>query len=252
LRISPQGSATHPRHGFGAARVPSDSPLTRRRARRLAVVACACMLWLGMPNSPAAAAEDGGCSAWDVDYAIVGSLLLKDTKFGAANGVYPQGTGTLRLHVEAGAPRAPRQVRLMSYEFDSRFTVKASFAVWSTTVLTASHTHVAVSCGGAARGTFTHGAVVWNSGVAGFQSEGTLQCDGNVCGSFGAPPAGSSPLHEPPATVAFKPFRFTPDEHTFSMEYAQISHSDSPRQTAYLALAGRETRRACVSLPACR
>jgi hypothetical protein len=59
-------------------------------------------------------------------------------------------------------------------------------------------------------------------------------------------PQGSSPLHEQPAAVTFKPFHFSPDGRTLTMPYTRVSHSEAPRQTAYVAFAGRETSRTCV------
>jgi hypothetical protein len=204
-------------------------------------------------GASAPADADEGCATSDVDYNVVGTLLLKDTQFGAANGVYPLGAGKVRLRFENGAPGTEPQAKLMSYELDNHFTVKASFALWSTKVVTDSRTTVASTCDGAARGTVEHGDVVWKTAVDGYRSDGTLDCEGNVCGNFGAPPHGSSQIHEPPANVAFKPFHFSADGRTFSMEYARISHSDSPHQTGYLSLAGRETKRSCVTAQlACR
>jgi hypothetical protein len=201
---------------------------------------------IGASTSGPADASEETCAASDVDYAVVGTLLIKDTQFGAANGVYPLGAGKARVRFETASPGAPATARLMSYELDNRFTVKASFAAWSTTVVTESRTTVANGCDGAARGTLEHGDVVWGTPVDGYRSDGTLACSGNVCGKFGAPPAGSSPLHEA-AAVKFSPFHLSPDGATFTMPYTRVSHSDSPRQTAYLALAGRQTRRSCVT-----
>ena len=207
---------------------------------------------IGASTSTPADADEG-CSTSDVDYNVVGTMMLKDTQFGAANGVYPLGNGKVRIRFENGAPGTAPQAKLMSYDFDSHFTVKASFALWSTKVVTDSHTTVANSCDGAAHGTVDHGDVVWNTAVGGYRSDGTLDCDGNVCGNFGAPPHGSSPLHEAPTNVPFKPFHFSADGRTFSMPYTQVSHSDSPKQTTYLSIAGRETKRSCVTAEiACR
>ena len=202
---------------------------------------------VGAGGSHVADADEPTCSVADVDYAVAGSLLLKDTQFGAADGVYPLGAGKVRLRFETAQSGGGREARLMSYELDNHLTVNASFALWSTKVVTESRTRVANECDGAAKGTVRHGDVVWSTKVDGYQSDGTLHCEGNVCGKFGAPPAGSSPLHEAPESVSFKPFHFNPDGRTFSMEYSQVSHSESPRRTAYLALSGRETKRTCVT-----
>ncbi len=215
-----------------------------------AAVLTALSLALATTSTPADAEE--ACAVSDVDYDVVGNLLIKDTQFGAANGVYRMGDGRLRLRFEKGADGATRTTHLMSYDFDNHFTVKASFAAWSTAVETQSRTTVANECGGAAKGQFDGGNVVWSTPVDGYHSDGSLACSGNVCGKFGAPPAGTSPLHES-AAVTFSPFHFSPDGKTFTMEYTRVSHSDSPRQTAYLSLSGREAKRTCVqTVAACQ
>jgi hypothetical protein len=220
--------------------------------RFLVATGALAVITIGAGTSQIAAAEEE-CSVSDVDYTVVGRLLLKDTQFGAANGVYPLGAGKVRLRFEKGTRGEVRDAKLMSFDLDNHLTVSASFALWSTKVVTESHTSVVNACDGAAHGTLNNGDVVWSTKVDGYHSDGTLDCSGNVCGKFGAPPAGSSPLHEAPAAVAFKPFHFSPDGHTFSMEYTQVSHSDSPRQTGYLALSGRETKRSCVTqIAACQ
>ena len=215
---------------------------TRKLAASAAVVAS---LALAFATTSTPADADGECSVTDVDYAVVGNLLIKDTQFGAANGVYRMGDGKLRLRLENRPDGATRTARLMSYDFQNHFTVKASFAAWSTAVETQSRTTIASDCDGAAKGTLSQNEVVWSTPVDGYHSDGSLACTGNVCGKFGAPPAGTSPLHEA-ANVRFSPFRFGPDGKTFSMDYTRVSHSDSPKQTAYVSLSGRETKRVCV------
>jgi hypothetical protein len=219
-------------------------PMVQRFVTAAGVVAA---IAVGAGGTHVADADEPTCSVSDVDYSVVGSLLLRDTQFGAANGTYPLGAGKIRLRFKAPEGGGPHEARLMSYELDNHLTVNASFALWSTKVVTDSHTRVANDCDGAAKGTVSNGDVVWSTKVDGYQSDGTLNCEGNVCGKFGAPPTGSSALHEPPESVSFKPFHFNPDGHTFTMDYAKVSHSDSPKRTAYLALSGRETHRTCVT-----
>jgi len=67
--------------------------------------------------------------------------------------------------------------------------------------------------------------------------------DGVICPT----PPGSSALHEAFADVVFKPFHFSPDGKTFTMEFSKVSHSDSPKQTNFVSLSGRETKRVCVT-----
>jgi hypothetical protein len=167
------------------------------------------------------AAADESCAVSDVEYAIVGSLFVKDTQFGAANGRYPLGAGRMRVRFESRPDSAPAHVKLMSYELDNHLTIKASFASWWTRVETRSRTFAAESCRGAAQGELRGGDVVWSTPVAGYHSDGSMECEGNVCGKYGAPPPGSSALHEAFADVVFKPFHFAPDGKTFTMGVQQ-------------------------------
>jgi hypothetical protein len=149
------------------------------------------------------AAADESCAVSDVEYAIVGSLFVKDTQFGAANGRYPLGAGRMRVRFESRPDSAPAHVKLMSYELDNHLTIKASFASWWTRVETRSRTFAAESCRGAAQGELRGGDVVWSTPVAGYHSDGSMECEGNVCGKY------------------FKPFHFAPDGKTFTMGVQQ-------------------------------
>jgi hypothetical protein len=117
--------------------------------------------------SPAAAADVTNCSAFDVEYVIVARMVLRDTAFGAANGVYPLGTGTVRLRFETRPAGAARQAKLVSYELDNHFTVKAVFALWATNVVTDARTTVASTCDGAAQGTLDGSDLTWRTKVEG-------------------------------------------------------------------------------------
>jgi len=206
-------------------------------------------LAVGASTAQTAHAAGESCAVSDVDYSVVSNLLIKDTQFGAADGLYPLGAGKVRVRYETAADGSPRTAKLMSYEVDNHLTVKASFALWSTKVVTESHTSVANSCEGAAKGQMSNkNDVVWRTAVDGYHSDGTLSCEGNVCGKFGAPSLGSSPLHET-APITFNPFHFDASGKSFSMDYTRLAHSDSPKQTTYLTLAGHETGRTCVTEP---
>jgi hypothetical protein len=216
-------------------------------ASKSVTLGIAALLAVAFLPTQAAAADDDPCSVSDVDYAVNGSLQIKDTQFGAADGNYPLGSGKARVRFEHGRD-GTTTTRLMSYDLDSRFTVKASFALWNTTVVTASHTKIDKSCEGASTGVLNGGDVVWSTPIDDYHSDGTIACEGNVCGKFGAPALGSTPLHES-QKVLFRPFHFGPDGKTFTMVGAKVSHSDSPKQTTYLSLSGREVSRACVATP---
>jgi hypothetical protein len=192
------------------------------------------------------AAEEGACPVSDVEYNVVTSVVIKNTVFGAANGVYPMGSGKITLRIAEQAGLA--SVKLMSYELANRLTVDARVAMLSTKVVTASHTSTAHdACAGSAQGTLHDGTLTWNSKVSGYRSDGTMECSGSMCGKFGAPPGGTSPFHDAPPAMKFSPFSFSPDRATFTMPYILASKSDSPRQTTYLALSGRRAKQSCAA-----
>lgn len=72
-----------------------------------------------------------------------------------------------------------------------------------------------------------------------------------MCGKFGAPQQGKSEYKPPASDVAFASFDMSPDLKTFSMAASQVSKSETPQQTTYLALAGRETKRTCLRAKPC-
>jgi hypothetical protein len=201
------------------------------------------MAALGVIVSSAHAAEassDAACLISDVEYDVRASVVVRDTLFGAANGVYPMGAGKLTLRVDGDA------VRMMSYDLANRLTVPVRIAMLSMAVVTTSRTSTASDpCNGSATGTLHGDTLVWGSTVSGYRSDGTQSCTGSMCGRFGAPPAGARPFHDVPAAVTLNPFRFSPDGSTFTMPYMFVSRSTSPKQTTYLALAGRRVKMSC-------
>ncbi len=203
-------------------------------------------------DSPSPPAEQG-CAAWDVSYTVSGKLQLSDTPRGAANGTYAVGPGKVVLRHDAGSGR----VTLLSFELPERFGIVAKNAFWTTHVDTNATARAAPpagagECGHVAEGAMRGRTVAWATRVRGWQTDGVVECKGSLCGSFGAPPKGSSPLHVGPNDIQFQPFEFGPDGKTFTMSSTFISKSDSPRQTAHLAFAGREVGRVCAPVSKCR
>ena len=86
----------------------------------------------------------------------------------------------------------------------------------------------------------------WEGRANGVRTDGTLVCEGFMCGKFGAPPSGTSEVHDGPTSIELKPFQFSPDMKTFTMPFALLSKSDSPKQRTLVSIAGREVQRACV------
>ena len=223
--------------------------MSARRIRHIVVVTAiasfGAILWRAFP---AEAVEDGTtCGVSDVEYDVVANVAVRNTILGTANGVYPLGSGKLTLRIDHEA------VQLMSYELANRLTVQARIGVVSATVVTASHTSTARDpCLGSAQGTLRANTLTWSSSVAGYRSDGTEDCSGAMCGRFGAPSSGTSPFHDASVAVTFNPFTFSPDGSTFTMPYALVSKSSSPRQTTYIALSGRRVKKSCTtSAPAC-
>jgi hypothetical protein len=222
--------------------------ISTRRLRHLIVVAVAAALGAVLMGNvqPARAAEDNACLVSDVEYDVAASVVVRNTPFGAANGVYAMGSGKITLRI-ADQP-GHEAVKLMSYELVNRLTVDAKVAMLSTRVVTASRTSTARdACEGSAQGTLRDGTLTWDSKVTGYRSDGTMECSGSMCGKFGAPPEGTSPFHDAPAAIRFSPFTFSADGSTFTMPYTLVSSSDSPRQTTYLGLSGRRVKRFCAA-----
>ena len=107
-------------------------------------------------------------------------------------------------------------------------------------------------CSHVAEGAMQGRTVAWATKVSGLQTDGKVDCVGSLCGSFGAPPKGTSPLHVGPNDVEFQPFEFGSDGKTFTMSSAFVSKTAQPQQTAHLALAGREVSRVCAPVITCR
>ena len=117
----------------------------------------------------------------------------------------------------------------------------------SATLVTETNSRAAADGNGLiTEGTLTDHTLAWSSPMRAYRTDGTTTCEGSLCGKFGAPPPGISEVHMGPRTVQPAPFQFGPDMKTFSMRYVQTAQSDSPKQTTYEAIAGREVRRTCV------
>ncbi len=247
------------RRRTGAARVQSEDRRRPQRAgygraRRLAGVGVL-FAFLGpwvAPRSTAADSATPPCDAWEIEYALSGRLALSDTPMNQADGVYPVGPGTLVLRMDDREGKAGGRVKMLSYEMRQNFTVVSKALFFTTTVVTNTTTRAAPdACGVAAEGILSGGTLLWDGPVHRVRSDGTLSCDGSLCGKFGAPPPGPSALHIGPSEILFQPFQFGAGLQTFTMARTFVSRTENPRQTAHLAIAGRETRRACVQVKPC-
>jgi hypothetical protein len=196
------------------------------------------------PHSASAEASPVECGIVDVQYDVAANLRISGTTMGAGDGVHRVGPGAIVLRFD----RRPGggSVKLLTYDLRERFAVEAKALFWTTRVTT----DVKVGASRSSRSVVAEGSLLdhtlrWDGKANGFRSDGTLTCDGSMCGQFGAPPSGKSEVHLGPSSIELKPFEFAADMKTFSMPYALVSESDSPSQRTQVAIAGREVRRAC-------
>jgi len=203
--------------------------------------------------SPAQAEQGAACDAWRIEYVTNVNLSISDTPMGAGDGVYKVGPGTVVLRFENKNGQPGGRVDMLQYRSREYFTVVSRALFWTTKVKTHTTTRATPdACGVIASGNLQSNTLSWSSPVRGCRTDGTLECDGSLCGKFGAPPAGVSDLHVAAHPVSFKPFRFGKDLKTFKMAFAFAAHTDAPKQTSHIALSGREISRTCVAAPTCR
>jgi hypothetical protein len=240
------------------AGIGDAAPIGMTSLGRSAFAALATFVVIGSAAAPsvkkAEAQEAEPCDVLEIEYATAGRLRLADTPMGAGDGLFDIGPGALTIRVANEGGKPGGAVTMRAYSMHEHFTVNAHAALWTTHVTTDTHTAVTPdACGDVAHGEMENGAIRWSTPLSGYRADGTLTCDGSMCGKFGAPPPGKSDFHSPHRVVTFQPFKISADGKTFTMSQVLVSHSESPKQTAYLALSGRETRRTCVqSTPQCR
>jgi hypothetical protein len=203
---------------------------------------------VGAQSDPAPPPCGGG---WQVDYALSGSLQLSDTPLGQGDGIYAVGPGSMTLRFDDIGAKPGGRATLVSYEMHEGFKVTAKTLFWATSVTTNTTTRATPDPCGPPQGLLRSATLAWSLPISGVRSDGTLFCEGSFCGKFGAPPPGLSDLHLPAHPVTFKSLQFSADLQTFTMASTFVSRSDAPKQTAHLALAGREVRRACLPVKPC-
>jgi hypothetical protein len=187
------------------------------------------------------------CPVVDIAYSFTASLRITETALAAGDGVHSIGPGTLVLRFD----RAKARVQLVTFDLKEHFAVSPKAVLWNGTVVTDAEMRATPDGSGAiAAGTFSDGTLRWAGPLHGYRTEGSLVCDGSLCGKFGAPPPGRSDIHSPPTVVHFQPLRFAEGGAAFQMPYALVSQSDSPRQKTYLSISGREANRSCLQAAA--
>jgi hypothetical protein len=202
---------------------------------------------LGLALAPTGArAQTPSCSSWRVDYTLAESLRLSDTPMGKGDGVYEVGPGSVELRFDDLDGQPGGRVEMVSYAMSEHFTIDSRALFWNAHVTTDTHTRGTPDANGVAAGRMQGATLTWTSPVRGYRTDGTLTCDGSLCGKFGAPPEGRSEIHIGPGPVTFSPFQFSRDLKTFTMGDTFVAKTDMPKQTAHVTLAGREVHRTCV------
>ncbi len=218
----------------------------------LAIVLLAVAL-TGSADEPAAHADEAPtCDAVEVDYALSANLELSDTPMGQGDSTHRIGPGVATLRYRTDAPQGT-PVQLVHYRTTERFTLTSRTLFFRTRVTTDTHTSTGTDgCGVVASGVLSDRSLVWSTNMRAVRTDGTLHCDGSLCGMLGAPPRGSSAVHVAPHDVRLNAWVFSPDRKTFTMGKTWVAHTDAPQQTSHIALAGRELRRRCVNVAPCR
>jgi hypothetical protein len=192
------------------------------------------------------ASEAPQCAAEEVEYALNGNLKLSDTPMGRGDGTYPIGPGKIVLRFEGN------EVTMRSLTMTEHFKIHVSAIFWTGNVVTdVVSTATPNRCSVAAEGTLEGHSIHWRTPVSGYRTEGTLTCDGSICGEFGAPPSGRSAFRLPPRDATFRSFVFAPDMKTFTMAATPAVHTEQPKQTSEVAMSGREMSRRCVEVTPC-
>lgn len=192
------------------------------------------------------------CPAWQIDYTLAAMLYLSDTPMGAGDGAYNIGPGSMRLRFSDVGGKPGGKAQMLAYQMRDHFTVETHTLFWTTKVVTRAQTRATPdSSGVVARGALASNTLKWASKVRGYRTDGTLTCEGSLCGKFGAPPAGTSELHVGPNDVQFSSLTFSSDLKRLEMPRTFVSKTKMPKQTAHVMLKGRETARRKVELPSC-
>lgn len=187
------------------------------------------------------------CGSWEIDYALRANLKLTDTPLGQGDGVVQIGPGRVVLRFEDKGGKPGGAVTMRRYEMRDHFTVKTRTLFWKTTVVNDTQTRASPDGKGvAASGGLGENRIAWSTPVRGYRVDGTITCEGALCGKFGAPPSGTTPIHIGPNPVKFSPFTLSPDLRTLSMPYTFVTKTDVPKQTSYIELFGSESRRQCL------
>ena len=199
-------------------------------------VAAAAILFLLAPRGRA---EDACLE--EVEYEVTSDLRITDTPLGEGNGTFAVGPGRVVLRFDGA------NVKMTKYAMREHVVVTAKNVGFTTTVTSDTNTWATPdACGSSAEGTLDGATIRWRTPVRGMVTQGTIACSGSFCGKFSAPPRGESAFRDGPLDIRFSSFTLSPDHKTFAMPMTFMSKTSSPKQSASMSLAGRESKRACV------
>jgi hypothetical protein len=208
------------------------------------------------PEGPSGATrlEESPCDHLEIDYTLGAGtrVRISNTIMGAGDGEYDVGPGRVRLRLPATAGRpVAGPAELLALEVTLDFTVVSRVAGFETRATTKAKSALTPDGAGVvARGTFDGQRLTLKEPARGYRSRGTIHCEGALCGRFGAPPRGDSPVAVGPYPVELAPFALTDGARSLTLEYSQVAQDEHPRQTTALRVVGRESKRRCVALPA--
>lgn len=187
-----------------------------------------------------AQAQPQPCAAQEIEYALAGNLKLSDTPMGQGDGTYRIGPGRVIIRIEG------ESAQMLAYTMEEHFAIEPSAIFWHARVVTDLLAKASGPCV-LAEGTFDGRVIRWRAPVPGYRVDGTIRCEGSLCGKFGAPPPGASQMHEGPYAQWFKPFVLSEDRTTFTMASTPGLKTEQPKQSSEIAIAGREIARRCAS-----
>lgn len=192
---------------------------------------------LALAFAPSVHARTKTC---EVEYALDANLKLSDTPMGQGDGIYHVGPGRAVLRFEGN------DVKMLEYTMDQHFKIEPSAIFWSATLFTDARARATPDGDRVvARGVYDGRSIRWLTPLRDYRVDGTLRCEGSLCGKFGAPPRGTSQLHAGPYAQALKPFVFSPDHRVFTMATTPGLKTESPKQSSEVAVRGIEVRRTC-------
>ncbi len=185
-------------------------------------------------------------------------LTLRDTMMGIGDTNQNVGPGTATIRFENIDGNPGGKAYLLEFEIRTDFTVPPAT---TNLVATMGHGYETGPCGSSAVGNVEGDDLIWSDfdGTAtgttdppnmhGFFVDGTITCDGDLCGSFGAPPQGTTPQSGGPFDLRSEPWKLSADASTFFMPLF-ISQQDL-NSTTRLQVYGVEIAKECKSIEAC-